>query len=147
MSESASPQIRKIATVWILCAVASGVPAVAAARTSTPPQPEHGPTDNLSRAEAEAIAPHPQKEHQEVITAAMLVIAGVACMGLMLIGLTILWGVRVRRLARQPLPEQSPIDELWYLKPKKSLPGASADEPGSTGPSQPRASSDPPDNT
>ena len=153
MSESASPQIREIATVWFLCAVVCGVPADVAALTPPPEQApppsqaEHGPTDNLSRAEAEAIAPPLQKEHHEVITAAMLVIAGVAFLGLMLVGLTILWGVRVRRLARRPLPEQSPIDELWYLKPRKSPRGASAGEPGSTGSSQPGTSSDPPEIT
>ena len=34
--------------------------------------------------------------------------------------LMLLWGARVRRQARKPLPATSPVDRLWYLKSQKS---------------------------
>lgn len=63
--------------------------------------------------------PAPDERQRRVVTAGMLLLVGIAFVGLLLVGLTIIWGSRVRRLARRPLPEQSPVDDLWYLKPSK----------------------------
>lgn len=78
-----------------------------------------------------------RKPRQDVVTAALLVIGGIAAVGLFLMALTIFWGGRLRRLARRPLPEQSPIDELWYLKPSKQRPGDASIQTEPTGPTTP----------
>jgi len=76
--------------------------------------------------------PAANEQQRRVVTAGMLLLVGIAFVGLLLVGLTIVWGSRVRRLARRPLPEQSPVDELWYLKPKKPMLDDGADAAGAT---------------
>jgi len=44
---------------------------------------------------------------------------GILIAGVGLISLVMIWGNRMRRIARQPLPTVAPRDELWYLKNKK----------------------------
>lgn len=48
--------------------------------------------------------------------AGMLILALICLVFLVLIVGVILWAHRLRRIARQPLPEQHPGDALWYLR-------------------------------
>ena len=56
------------------------------------------------------------------------IIAVIAVAGLAMICLVAVWGRRLRKVVRQPLPNQSRGDELWYLKPKKQAVIEKADE-------------------
>lgn len=61
---------------------------------------------------------------QVVIVAIYLLMLLIVAVGGALI-LLLLWGSRMRRQARQPLPETTPNDPLWYLKASKSASGQS----------------------
>lgn len=76
------------------------------------------PDDGESEAE--------RQRRERVVTGGMLLLAGIAAAGAALVGLVVLWGVRVRRVLRRPLPEQSARDNLWYLRPKKETPSGGA---------------------
>ena len=65
--------------------------------------------------------PDPVLKKQEQATIGMLVLVGIGLAGLGLIGLVIIWGHRIRRVSRH-IPEEKQRDELFYLKPSKSLP-------------------------
>jgi hypothetical protein len=60
----------------------------------------------------------PAETRQRTVATAVLLLLGIVGAGLILMLLVLLWGVRVRRIARAPLPGQSPVDPLWYLRPK-----------------------------
>jgi hypothetical protein len=51
----------------------------------------------------------------------LLIVLTVGTVSLMLV--LMLWGSRVRREARKPLPQTKPRDPFWYLKAKKPIPG------------------------
>jgi len=55
--------------------------------------------------------------------AAVLVLLGIAVAGLLVIGVIVLLGHRMRRIARMTLPNRSQIDAFWYLRPKRSRDG------------------------
>lgn len=93
--------------------------------TSSPQKQEAATAEDTPKADESAavfkVVPPPAEEHKkQVVTVGMLVLVGVVLIGLMLIGMTIAWGSRVRKIARKPLPSQSPVDDLWYLKAKKN---------------------------
>jgi hypothetical protein len=46
----------------------------------------------------------------------VVMLGGILICGVALVALALLWGHRIRRIARQPLPKVAPRDELWYLK-------------------------------
>lgn len=48
--------------------------------------------------------------------AGMLILALICLVFLVLIAGVVLWAHRLRRIARQPLPEHHPGDALWYLR-------------------------------
>jgi len=48
--------------------------------------------------------------------AGMLILALICLVFLVLIVGVVLWAHRLRRIARQPLPDQHPGDALWYLR-------------------------------
>lgn len=61
-------------------------------------------------------APMAEDEKQRAATAAVYLAVGVAFVGILLIALVLIWGIRVRRLARRRVPSQSLPDPLWYLR-------------------------------
>ena len=67
-------------------------------------------------------------QRQRLVMVAVLMLAGVASVGLALLVFVILWGFRIRRMMRTPPPKQSPLDELWYLRPKKRIPSADSND-------------------
>lgn len=90
--------------------------------------PEQRSTD--ARTDSRVAKPEDEKQKKQAVTAGMLLLVGVVLIGLVLIGMTIAWGGRLRRMARKPLPQPKPVDELWYLKAKKA-PGGEAAAPTS----------------
>lgn len=85
-------------------------------RSERPTEENDAVKPDLAREQAK------RARRQRVVTAAVLLLAGIAAVGLVLVGLIVLWGARMRRIARSGLPRQSPVDDLWYLRPKKELP-------------------------
>jgi hypothetical protein len=76
--------------------------------------------------------PPDEEEKRQVLTAGVLLVAGILMVGVILIALVMVWGARMRRVVRtksEPIP---PPDPLWYLKPK---PGTRTGGPPSEGPS------------
>ena len=53
--------------------------------------------------------------------AGLFVLSLICIVFLVLIILVALWARRIRMLTRQPLPEQHPGDQLWYLRKGKGL--------------------------
>ncbi len=74
-------------------------------------------------------ADFPAETQSDALVAAALLLVGIAVVGLILILLILLWGVRVRRVMRTRLPPTGRQDELWYLRPNKEHP-ADGDDPG-----------------
>ena len=70
-----------------------------------------------------------RQSKRRVATVAVYLLAGIAFAGVALLGLVIVWGNRIRRIARTPLPRQSRTDELWYLRPKKEIETKQASKP------------------
>lgn len=72
--------------------------------------------------------PPNQEARERVATAATILLALVAFIGLALLALVMFWGYRTRRIARTPLPPARQPDPFWYLRPGKDEP-KSEDEP------------------
>lgn len=51
-----------------------------------------------------------------------MLILGIATIGVAMIGLTILWGIRIRRNLRRGSTKSPPLDPLWYLRSKTRRP-------------------------
>lgn len=80
------------------------------AANSVPAPPTEEPADNSiedGRARRRAMA-------------GLAAVAGIAIVGISLMALIIIWGRRLRRLNRQPLPASPLKDELWFLKPSST---------------------------
>ena len=63
--------------------------------------------------------PLTDEKKQQTVTVAVYLAFGVALLGMLLIVLVLVWGVRVRRLVRTRVPSQSLPDPLWYLRNRK----------------------------
>jgi hypothetical protein len=57
------------------------------------------------------------------LTVAIYLLAALTVGTVSLMLVLMLWGSRVRREARKPLPAARPFDPVWYLKTKKKPPG------------------------
>lgn len=57
-----------------------------------------------------------KKENHKKAAAGMMVLVGIALAGVGLLLIIILWGNRLRRISRRPLPSAERGDELFYLK-------------------------------
>ena len=68
-----------------------------------------------------AIPPADSDARNKAVVVGTAIIAVIAVAGLIMICLVAVWGRRIRKVIRQPLPNQSRGDELWYLKPKKQV--------------------------
>ena len=122
-----------------------------------PPDPAQRPSDRESTApsNSESTADHaatdapaddprdPAVLHRKegMATVAVLLLAGIAAVGVATIGIIVIWGFRVRRTIREPLPKTAKPDELWYLRSKAGLP---RDERPRTGGSAGASDSTPP---
>lgn len=131
-----------------VCAAGVSVPifaqqsqAVKAESAPTTAEPAKKPISKEAETTTEPNVPSTAKEEhkKQLVTVGMLLLVGVSLIGMILIGMTIAWGGRLRRIARKPLPPQSPVDELWYLKAKKnpSAAGASKDDSPDAGSESP----------
>lgn len=89
--------------------------------TDRQPVPTHSTADEHTPDETPSKTELSEQQRRRIVTAAFYVLGGILFVGLMLIVLTVLWGSRTRRVARKPLPEQSPGDPLWYLRPDKQV--------------------------
>ena len=81
-------------------------------------------TDNgqAPRENGQPAAEPGEAERQRALTTAILMLGGVLFIGAMTIVLILLWGFRVRRIARRPLPRTTPVDPLWYLRGRQDRP-------------------------
>ncbi len=73
---------------------------------------------------ARADEPHPadaaeQREKERHVLAGMAAITGIVIVGVALIALIVLWGGRLRRMNREPLPSTNVQNEFWFLRPPK----------------------------
>ncbi len=59
---------------------------------------------------------------ERLVTIAIYLLVIVIVLSVSLLIVMMLWGVRVRREVRKPLPALRPSDPLWYLKTKKHPP-------------------------
>ena len=62
--------------------------------------------------------PESDEQQQRVVTVAIYLLIALTVGIVSLLIIVMLWGARVRRQARQPLPSTRPNDPLWYLKGK-----------------------------
>lgn len=108
--------------MWLLPAVCLGLFAPAAAAVEVGAETESPAPRRETRDEQ---SERPDREHQKrVVRAAGYVLLVILGLGAALIGLVVLWGRRMRRMARKPARRQSAPDQLWYLRPKKVPPAA-----------------------
>jgi len=70
-----------------------------------------GPPESLPSADEEAA-------RRRAYSTGIVMLGGILICGVSLVALALLWGNRMRRIARQPLPKVAPRDDLWYLKAK-----------------------------
>lgn len=62
-----------------------------------------------------------EADKQQRATAGLMALCGILIGGLMFLALVMIWGARLRRLARRELPAQKTLqNDLWFLKPPKS---------------------------
>lgn len=113
------------AVVWSVLLVATS--RADSPRDGTGPAPTtNANTESDANGASDSESGQERQRRERVVTGGMLLVAGIAAAGAALLGLVVLWGVRVRRILRQPLPEQSARDEFWYLKSKKETPSGGA---------------------
>ena len=101
-----------------------------------------GHTDILAQAPAnpvvetqptdEATAQAQREQGRKRAYAGLMAVVGIAIAGVALLAVTILWGGRLRRENRKPLPTAELKDELWFLRTKSGR--TAADEPADTEP-------------
>ena len=67
-------------------------------------------------------SPLPRKHQSgpDTFIVSILILAGIAMVGIFILAFIIIWGQRLRRFVRKPFPKQSLGDELWYLRPPKN---------------------------
>ena len=63
-----------------------------------------------------------REQRENAVSAATMLILGIATIGVAMIGLTILWGVRIRRNLRRNESKSTPLDPLWYLRSRTRRP-------------------------
>jgi H+/gluconate symporter-like permease len=62
-------------------------------------------------------------EKQREVTIGLMALVGILVGGLVFLAVVMIWGARLRRIARAELPPQRTLqNELWFLKPPKSPP-------------------------
>ncbi len=78
---------------------------------------EHAPPDQRPGGEDR------EADKQRKAMAGLMALCGILIGGLMFVAGVMIWGARLRRMARRELPAQKTLDkDLWFLKPPKSPP-------------------------
>jgi hypothetical protein len=63
-------------------------------------------------------------EKRRQAMAGLMAVSGILITGVMFLAVVVIWGARLRRLARRELPTQTTLqNDLWFLKPPKSSTG------------------------
>lgn len=57
-----------------------------------------------------------QRRRQNTVAAGVLILLGVAAIGLLLIAGALIWGGKLRRMVREPVEPRTQEDDLWYLR-------------------------------
>lgn len=74
----------------------------------------------VAEAPQPAAADNQDEEKQRKAMAGLLALCGILIGGLMFVVIVMIWGARLRRLARRELPPQTTLqNEHWFLKPPK----------------------------
>ena len=94
--------------------LSSGSLAVAQSHDSSE---EPQPARDADSTEA-ANAPTPAQREQ-IATVAVTMLAAILFGAIFLLALILIWGRRLRRLARASTPKPTAVNETWYLKPDK----------------------------
>ncbi len=76
--------------------------------------------------------PEQQERRKQLISASWIMLIGVAILGGILLLIVFLFGNRIRRIARKPLPNAPLRDPMWYLKNKANDTSESTDEAADT---------------
>lgn len=77
----------------------------------------------VAEAPKPAAADDQEEEKQRKAMAGLLALCGILIGGLIFVVIVMIWGARLRRLARRELPAQTTLqNEHWFLKPPKSPP-------------------------
>lgn len=105
----------------MMAALAVGLPCIVA---------QAEPQDGIGEPSPPTVVDEQQQRRQNTFTAGVLLLLGVLAVGLLLMAAAIVWGAKVRRLARRPEPGSARPDELWYLRKTRPPPepGTSPDE-------------------
>ena len=105
--------------------------AVFAVTTAAPPAalPQESRTPAVQSDTRRDTPREPNRERRKrIVQLAGYLLLLLALSGLLLVTVIVLWGFRARRVVRKPLPQVSPVDELWYLRPKQPKPADRPDE-------------------
>ncbi len=76
--------------------------------------------------------PEQQERRKQMISASWIMLIGVAILGGILLLIVFLFGNRIRRIARKPLPNAPLRDPMWYLKNKANDTSELTDEAADT---------------
>ncbi len=106
-----------MALVCLLGTSARNLPAQELSPPSPPSAtPNAAPSDKAKQA-AEELSKDERK--QKAVTLGLMILFCIALTGLGLLAVVIIWGHRVRRISRKPLPAAPRGDDLFYLKNDK----------------------------
>lgn len=64
-------------------------------------------------------APHDTEARERARQLGVVMLGGIVIIGIALLAFVLIWGNRVRRTAREPLPPVARVNEMWFLKPPK----------------------------
>jgi len=78
------------------------------------------------------LTPEQQERRKQMISASWIMLVGVAILGGILLLIVFLFGNRIRRIARKPLPDAPLRDPMWYLKNKANDTSELTDEAADT---------------
>lgn len=63
--------------------------------------------------------PEDSEDRRRARQLGVVMLGGIVILGIALLAFVLIWGNRVRRTARAPLPHVADRNELWYLKPAR----------------------------
>ena len=78
------------------------------------------------------LTPEQQERRKQMISASWIMLIGVVILGGILLLIVFLFGNRIRRIARKPLPNAPLRDPMWYLKNKANDTSEPTDEAADT---------------
>lgn len=107
--------------------LASGVP-LAGADEPAPANPPNRIIGGIEDPGDRYVFPSLQKRKQDTATVGVLILVGVTAIGLLLIAGALIWGAKVRRLARTPTAEPTQQDDLWSLRKGATSDGTTTDD-------------------